>query len=207
MRLRLNPGALTTRFPHMGRMACRRKAFTSTLMSSSGTAPAGRVGLIVIIFVALFSSGLAAQKSSIDLPRVAGCLTQKDARVGFSESYSGPEGLRIRYLEGVQDPNGSNSGNVFFVVYNDREGRAAYYEVSSDASGVKGLLILRTAGSLRKTGRRWLLEDALGGEATRAWAQATVDRVSKTRLIVIPASGVKTPAESCWWNPNMKIKR
>jgi hypothetical protein len=135
-----------------------------------------------------------------DLLHWVGCLTQKDAMIGFSRSYSGPDGLRTRYIYGIRDTIDKRDTDIFLIVYSADSRTASYYEISVDDPDTRGELVYRTSGSLRKQGMNWALDDAEGGTATRIWAQKMVDRVSLTTLRVIPLSGIPTPVKSCWWS-------
>lgn len=136
-----------------------------------------------------------------DMLRVIGCLTQRDAPLAIIPSYSGPNSLHIRYIY-LRDEVDERDTDIFLIIYGANGREAAYHEISLDAAGTGGALVFRTAGSLKRHGPNWVLDDALGGIATRNWTQRMVDRVSKTPLRIIPLSEISTPERSCWWKPS-----
>jgi hypothetical protein len=165
--------------------------------------PVFQVALVIALSTMLFcisADGAPQQLRRADLLHWVGCLTQKDALVGFNRFYSGPDGLRARYIYGIRDTVDKRDTDIFLIVYSANSRTASYYEISVDDPETGGELVYRTSGSLKKDGTSWALDDAEGGVATRIWAQKMVHKVSLTSLQVIPLSEIPTPTKSCWWS-------
>lgn len=165
-----------------------------------------RVIALSMLLGCISADGVPQELYRADLLHWLGCLTQKESMVGFSRSFSGSNGLRIRYVYGIRDAVDERDTDIFLIVYAANDRKAAYYEISVNAPDTRGALVLRMAGSLRQVGGNWVVDDALGGMATRVWAQKMVDRVSHTQLRVIPLPEIVTLAKSCWWKPDAPVK-
>ena len=190
-------------------MVSLREASTSTRMETNKKLvfQIARVIALIMLLGCASADGTPQGLRRADLLHWLGCLTQKESMAGFSRSFSGSRGLLIRFVYGIRDDVDKRDTDIFLIVYEANRRKAAYYEISVNAPDTGGRLVFRTAGSLRKYGGNWVLDDALGGMATRSWAQKMVDRVSQTELQVIPLTEISTPVESCWWKPSATEKR